>query len=531
MRKELEHRVQLKQEHLRIAQLKRTLSMMEKEIEDSNISSGEAAQSIPAPAPSNNTVNSGRVQEPVTTSQTAQSPQAPSHHDTANPGRVQEPVTTPQTAPVQTPDNHDTANSGQVRKPVTSSQTAQPSQAPSNHDATNSNQVRKPVTSPQNVRGNQDTTNSDKVREPVSSSQTALGNHAITKSGQVQEPASGSQTALGNHTVTSSPRVQEPVSSSQTAPVQGKKRPRAPSIEPTKPDPAAGKNAKEANLPQLATGGLRNSTPVTPVTPVKQETPSPAEISRIRTPGEPPRPLTRRYHGTSISDYHWWRRSMEIGFKQYPDSFPNDRIKLRAGFECISQRLQQQFMSHIHHDPRDETWEGFCTFLLRRFGSFDSIEREAHQKYSDARQRPGQTVRDFSSYLVSLESFFFTGRISEKARMEGLRARVLPEIRNEVFCFNRTCATYAEMVDHLYEVEMNIPSRREILLGGSPESGPPSKRSSNGAASSKRDARKDSSTEGKRSQNIPFCNCCTEYGHIVAHCQKKRLSDAKRRRR
>ena len=89
------------------------------------------------------------------------------------------------------------------------------------------------------------------------------------------------------------------------------------------------------------------------------------------------------------------------------------------------------------------------------------LVRQMMQRYIDSRQTPDQSVRDFASRLKQIEQYL--DPYSEKQRKEHLRAKVLPEIRNEILKYPDEPESYDSYIAHLHAIEESMPIRRNAL--------------------------------------------------------------------
>jgi hypothetical protein len=146
-----------------------------------------------------------------------------------------------------------------------------------------------------------------------------------------------------------------------------------------------------------------------------------------------------------------------------------------------------------------------------------NLLREAFQKYSDTKQTPEQSVRDFATYLAQWEAQLLEP-YTERQRKEYLRTRVLPEVRREVLKYKEEPDSYEGFMAHLQTVEDSLPHRHAAIRAG--QSRKPSHYETQGE-SNKRQFHNPNPHRSQFKSSVQ-CGYCNRYGHVENDCYKKR---------
>jgi hypothetical protein len=224
-----------------------------------------------------------------------------------------------------------------------------------------------------------------------------------------------------------------------------------------------------------------------------------------------------KYRGKNMREFTTFMTRMEIHFRRYSYYFTTEERKVAEGAAWLSDALVLKWAQHEKERGEPISWQEFYEFLLYLINDPVNLLREAYQKYSDAKQTPEQSVRDFATYLAQWEAQL-PEPYTERQRKEYLRTRVLPEVRKEVLKYKEEPDSYEGFVAHLQTVEDSLPHRRATIRAG--QSRKPSHYQTQGE-SNKRQFR---NPNPHRSQYKPsiLCTYCNRYGHAENDCYKKR---------
>lgn len=197
----------------------------------------------------------------------------------------------------------------------------------------------------------------------------------------------------------------------------------------------------------------------------RQRSDSFSSVVSVR-PARPP--LEYRYRGKTIQEFKTYMTKMEAHFYYHSGYYINEARKVQEGASTLSEEMREQWDSHADTlGPDRYTWQEFYGFFLDLLLRHPKRLQEATAKFRSARQRKGQSVRDFARYLARLEAEY-SGRFSEWQKIEYIRSRVLEEIGRESRTYAREPRTYEAFVSHLVMVEITIPARRAVLRGKLP---------------------------------------------------------------
>ena len=111
------------------------------------------------------------------------------------------------------------------------------------------------------------------------------------------------------------------------------------------------------------------------------------------------------YAGKSVRDHLNFVRSAETAFRLTPENFPTDEAKILYAMQYLVGEPRDAWYRHQEVVPIETLqWEYFTDYLLNLVE--DPVNRQLHsaQSYSEAIQRPGQSVQAFAAYLSTLEA-------------------------------------------------------------------------------------------------------------------------------
>ena len=177
----------------------------------------------------------------------------------------------------------------------------------------------------------------------------------------------------------------------------------------------------------------------------------------------PPRVgLENKYRGRNMHEYNTFMARMQNHFDQHFQYFTSDRLKISAAVAETHDDILLKWTQHKQETPTENRpWKEFQDFCLHLINDPKMLVRQMMQRYIDSRQTPDQSVRDFASRLKQIEQYL--DPYSEKQRKEHLRAKVLPEIRNEILKYPDEPESYDSYIAHLHAVEESMPIRRNAL--------------------------------------------------------------------
>jgi len=178
-----------------------------------------------------------------------------------------------------------------------------------------------------------------------------------------------------------------------------------------------------------------------------------------------------------MHEYDVFIMRMENHFKRHAWYFAdNDVEQVSAAVTELTNINLRLWGNHSKNLPEDRTtWEELKVFLMRLTRDPEELQRDALQRYNDAKQLQRQSVREFDLYLQQWESRLpYT--YSEQQRKDHLRSKVLLAIRREAIKYQEEPASYEDFIQHLSAIEHKLPCRVAALrkawrLNGHPRKG------------------------------------------------------------
>lgn len=340
---------------------------------------------------------------------------------------------------------------------------------------------------------------------------------------QAEQATPGESTNATSHTMEAASGQQDPML--RISQPQGQKRPRAETID----EMIAGESAN-TQLPVRNAPGQSTSGPVNFAGPAIR-----ADDDGGRPPPEPAK--SERYHGNSMREHIIWGLRMNNRFYRYPRWFASEDRKVADGVAHLDDQLVLKWMDHVDRTHPEQTWGEFTTFLRDQLDNMENIEQDAQQRYTDARQREGQTVRDFSAYLNSWVNMFGQ-QISDTQRVEGLRTRILSEVRQEAKRYPEPPTDYDAYVNHLQMVENGMKHRQDAMekyrkqkartqrtsQGHGNNGRPGNSNQSSNTSNQRKDSttRNDQPSKRTRYDGSKTCAYCQRRGHREDECFTKK---------
>src|SRR5436853_2431110 len=116
----------------------------------------------------------------------------------------------------------------------------------------------------------------------------------------------------------------------------------------------------------------------------------------------PPKPaMDGLYEGKSMREFNAFMLRMENHFLRYAIWFTNDENKIIDGVQNLSDSLLLKWSQHVKESGDEaQTWKAFRDFFLRQINDPKNLTRRTQQKFTEARQKPYQSIRDFATYLA-----------------------------------------------------------------------------------------------------------------------------------
>ncbi|KAG5290877.1 hypothetical protein I7I50_00761 [Histoplasma capsulatum G186AR] len=112
------------------------------------------------------------------------------------------------------------------------------------------------------------------------------------------------------------------------------------------------------------------------------------------------------------------------------------------------------------------TFDDMLLHLDMQINDPQNQRRLASQRFQDAYQKDWQPIRDFSKYLEDWE--YYLPPYNEQQRMDNLRSKALPVIRNELLRYTQELGDDDEPLRRWQLIDENMPERRRAIRKGKP---------------------------------------------------------------
>lgn len=262
------------------------------------------------------------------------------------------------------------------------------------------------------------------------------------------------------------------------------------------------------------------------------------------------------YHGKNLKEHRDFVYECSLTFRLAPHVYHSDAKKVLYGMQHLHGDARERWKNHEKIVGADcSSWDEFTDFLLDIIQ--DPVNRgiSTMQRYSEAVQKPGQSIHNFVTYLESLEADLPV--YTEEHRLNHLFTKLRPEIRERITNFQHIPQTMDGMVSLAARIEENMrPKHRTIAprRGGDEETerksrastpDPPKEkgrrsrgdhrgrgRGGRGASSAHRGPTEPNTlpvtaNRGGRDLSDVECYTCHKKGHIAPHCPDKVITSSK----
>ncbi|EEH10171.1 predicted protein [Histoplasma capsulatum G186AR] len=197
---------------------------------------------------------------------------------------------------------------------------------------------------------------------------------------------------------------------------------------------------------------------------------SPNRTSQIPIPSPPEFPIEH----TTEAKVRWDMENTK---------YNNDRNIYRDKLEGVS-RIKKEIFRTVSANGNFDMWKDFLyanipidnpyvTVRKREIEIGDmqindpqNQRRLASQRFQDAYQKDWQPIRDFSKYLEDWE--YYLPPYNEQQRMDNLRSKALPVIRNELLRYTQELGDDDEPLRRWQLIDENMPERRRAIRKGKP---------------------------------------------------------------
>lgn len=249
------------------------------------------------------------------------------------------------------------------------------------------------------------------------------------------------------------------------------------------------------------------------------------------------------YYGKNLKDHREFVYSAEQAFRMSPSYFPTEERKILWAFQSIKGKIRDAWRAweaELLH-PELVTWEEFADFLLNQVSDPLNRKLDAATAYAKAEQRAGQSIREFSVYLETLEAQI--PWYTEEQKIQHLFARLREELQVAITNLYRIPDTKEDLVRLGTTLEDNLRKTakahgnhlRSAARGGSPRYNRGRGSTYSGARGAKTvTTTRETHLERTQQSRPPLrllsemeCFNCHRMGHLASHCPDPRnKSDA-----
>ena len=137
------------------------------------------------------------------------------------------------------------------------------------------------------------------------------------------------------------------------------------------------------------------------------------------------------YHGKSRQEHREWVRDADVAFALTPWNFDDEEDKILWAMQSLKGDPKEQWHNECARAPViASSWEYFTNFLLDKVEDPVNRQLDINQEFTDAKQRPSQSVAAFDAYLTSLEAQL--PPFTESQRTSALMTRLRPELQEAI---------------------------------------------------------------------------------------------------
>jgi hypothetical protein len=168
------------------------------------------------------------------------------------------------------------------------------------------------------------------------------------------------------------------------------------------------------------------------------------------------------YYGKNVREHREWTRSAENAFRLAPRKFRQDMARIAWSAQFLRGTPATTWQNVATTDTHDDyTWGEYKELLLDLIEDPTNRQLGAAQLYSDARQKPHQSVQEFNQYLLSLENQL-DDEYTQEQRRTHLWTKLSPTIQNSILQYQDIPTTRDAIVSLATRIEKAAGKKRTL---------------------------------------------------------------------
>jgi hypothetical protein len=161
------------------------------------------------------------------------------------------------------------------------------------------------------------------------------------------------------------------------------------------------------------------------------------------------------YYGKSLKEHTNFMWQCDVNFRRDPRQFSDDASKVLYAMQYLRAEPRDRWRAQEATFGRDQaTWQEFSDFLLDLIQNPVNRLLTQAQRYSDARQKPNQSVHSYVTYVENLEDELEP--YSEDQRRLHLLTTLRPELRTAITSHQNIPESRAGLIALAARLEENL---------------------------------------------------------------------------
>jgi Zinc knuckle len=188
-----------------------------------------------------------------------------------------------------------------------------------------------------------------------------------------------------------------------------------------------------------------------------------AKALRDRSPprGDIPIEKLAEFAGKSAREKDQWISAAESRFRLAPRKFSSDESRVLWAAQYLKGNPQQVWINSLQAkeiQTEDYTWQQFKDFLGQFTENAESRTNEVVRKYAAAQQRHDQSILEYQSYLLTLETAH-PETFTQERRHYHLIGTMKPALYEKLMETREMPKTYEELVSACHKIEQSWNSQ------------------------------------------------------------------------